>query len=81
MQAPHLGVTIFMRGLLRHLYTRIYFDDAGGSATANAADPVLQPSPAESRSTLIARPSSKAKGELEWNVVLQGKDETVFFDW
>ncbi len=80
-QAPHLSVTIFMRGLLRHLYTRIYFGDAGGNATANAADPVLSRVPGERRSTLIARPSSKVKGEWEWNVVLQGKDETVFFDW
>jgi protocatechuate 3,4-dioxygenase alpha subunit len=74
-QAPHLNVTIFMRGLLKHLITRIYFpgDD-------NQADAVLSRVPAERRGTLVARRGSTA-GALEWNVVLQGDDETVFFDY
>ena len=73
-QAPHLNLTIFMRGLLKHLITRVYFDD-----DANASDAVLQRVPAERRSTLVAR--ATAPGVLEWNVVLQGDGETVFFDY
>jgi protocatechuate 3,4-dioxygenase alpha subunit len=74
LQAPHLNVTIFMRGLLKHLITRMYFPD-----DANAADPVLGRVPVDRRATLTARAS--APGTLEWNVVLQGQDETVFFDY
>ena len=74
-QAPHLNVTVFMRGLLKQLSTRLYFP---GDA-ANARDPVLKLVPAARRGTLIAR--RKGKGVLEWNIVLQGKDETVFFDF
>ena len=75
LQAPHLTVTIFMRGLLKQLQTRIYFPDD----PANADDPVLTLVPAERRATLIAR--KRTDGVLEWNVVLQGKNETVFFDF
>ena len=75
LQAPHLTVTIFMRGLLKHLQTRIYFPDD----PANAEDPILALVPAERRSTMIARRASD--GTLEWNAVLQGKNETVFFDF
>jgi protocatechuate 3,4-dioxygenase, alpha subunit len=73
MQAPHLVVLVFMRGLLRHLVTRLYFP----GDPANETDPVLRLVPAERRDTLIARPAEN--GELAWNVVLQGADETVFF--
>ncbi|HEY1329603.1 MAG TPA: protocatechuate 3,4-dioxygenase subunit alpha [Casimicrobiaceae bacterium] len=72
-QAPHLNVTIFMRGLLKHLITRMYFPD-----DANAHDAVLQRVPAERRATLVAR--AVQPGALEWNIVLQGDGETVFFD-
>ena len=75
MQAPHLNVTIFMRGLLKQLVTRVYFPDD----PANADDPVLALVPAARRSTLIARRTGE--GALEWNVTLQGRDETVFFDF
>jgi protocatechuate 3,4-dioxygenase alpha subunit len=75
LQAPHLSVTVFMRGLLRQLSTRIYFL----GDPANAQDRVLQRVPAARRATLVAR--RKARGVLEWNIVLQGKDETVFFDF
>ena len=75
VQAPHLNVVIFMRGLLKQLMTRMYFPDDA----ANAADPVLTLVPAERRSTLIARKAGD--GTLEWNVILQGADETVFFDF
>ena len=75
LQAPHLVVTIFMRGLLKQLLTRMYFPDEA----TNADDPVLNLVPAERRATLVAR--RKGDGLLEWNVVLQGRDETVFFDF
>ena len=74
-QAPHLIVTVFMRGLLKQLVTRMYFPDD----PANAEDPVLASVPADRRSTLIAR--KRADGVLEWNLVLQGGNETVFFDF
>ncbi len=75
LQAPHLAVTVFMRGLLKQLSTRIYFP----GDPANADDPVLKRVPAARRATLIAR--RKSKGVLQWNIVLQGRDETVFFDF
>jgi protocatechuate 3,4-dioxygenase alpha subunit len=77
LQAPHLNVTIFMRGLLKHLFTRIYFP----GDPANAEDPALQRVPAARRGTLVATPIAGRTGALAWNVVLQGKDETVFFDY
>jgi len=73
-QAPHIVAAIFMRGLLKHLVTRIYFPDEA----ANATDGVLALVPQERRATLIAR--NKDVGQLEWNVILQGADETVFFE-
>jgi protocatechuate 3,4-dioxygenase alpha subunit len=72
-QAPHLEVTVFARGLLRHLPTRMYFPDEG---EANAADPTLQRVPEERRHTLVARDDA---GVLRFDVRLQGEDETVFF--
>jgi len=76
LQAPHLNVTILMRGMLRHLQTRMYFS---GDA-ANAEDAVLSSVPSARRETLIAKPIAGRPGALEWNVVLQGTAETVFFD-
>ena len=73
LQAPHLNVTIFARGLLRHLVTRMYFPD---EASANAADPVLRLVEAERRPTLIARTDGKV---LRFDIHLQGETETVFF--
>ncbi len=73
-QAPHLLAAIFMRGLLIHLVTRLYFP----GDTANADDPILQLVPAARRATLIA---TKSGAGLEWNVILQGENETVFFDY
>jgi protocatechuate 3,4-dioxygenase, alpha subunit len=72
-QAPHLVISIFMRGLLRRLVTRIYFPGDPG----NEKDPVLARVPEPRRHTLIAR----AEGEtLLWDVHLQGDKESVFFD-
>lgn len=73
-QAPHLLVAVFMRGLLIHLVTRIYFPDEA----ANADDPVLQLVPTARRATLIARKMADA---LQWDVILQGDKETVFFEY
>jgi protocatechuate 3,4-dioxygenase, alpha subunit len=88
-QAPHLVVSIFMRGLLRRLVTRIYFP---GEA-ANESDPILSSVPPSRRHTLIAQndktlgPSGNhdrihaaATETLIWDVHLQGDNETVFFD-
>ena len=76
LQAPHINVTIFMRGLLKHLSTRIYFP----GEPANAEDPVLGLVPLQRRGTLIAAPAAGRAGVVIWNVVLQGVGETVFFD-
>jgi protocatechuate 3,4-dioxygenase alpha subunit len=73
LQAPHIAVNVFMRGQLKQLVTRIYFPDE----PSNDEDFVLTLVPRNRRRTLIPR---KAKSKLEWNIVLQGKDETVFFD-
>lgn len=75
-QAPHIVVTIFMRGLLKQLTTRIYFP----GEPANEEDAVLRLVPPERRATLIAARTLENSGELEWNVILQGANETVFFD-
>jgi protocatechuate 3,4-dioxygenase, alpha subunit len=79
IEAPHLDVSVFARGLLDRVVTRIYFPD---DAEANAADPVLAAieDPAR-RATLIAvadpdRPDS----EFRFDICLQGERETVFFD-
>ncbi len=75
-QAPHLVVTVFMRGMLRHLITRMYFP----GEPLNESDPVLQCVPVDRRATLVAIAGSE-KSILEWNVVSQGPAETVFFDF
>jgi protocatechuate 3,4-dioxygenase alpha subunit len=74
LQAPHLLVSVFMRGLLKRLVTRMYFPDE----PRNTDDRVLRLVPIQRRGTLVARP--KENGELEWNIILQGASETVFFD-
>ena len=73
MQAPHFNVTVFARGLLRHLVTRMYFPD---EMEANATDPVLNLVEPARRETLIAK---NCGGVLHFDVRLQGDRETVFF--
>jgi len=73
MQAPHFNVTVFARGLLRHLVTRMYFPD---ETEANGADPVLNLVEPARRETLIAKDCG---GVLHFDVRLQGERETVFF--
>ena len=75
-QAPHLAVSVFTRGLLRRLITRIYFPDEPG----NSEDFALGLVEAGRRGTLIARKIDGRSEALEWNVILQGPGETVFFD-
>ena len=96
MQAPHIVVTIFARGLLNHLVTRLYFADE----PTNASDPILQYVPGERRETLLAgrvdgrvdgrdqsRPyiasgdaSDLAPVVYRFDIILQGTGETVFFN-
>jgi protocatechuate 3,4-dioxygenase alpha subunit len=75
-QAPHLLIAVFMRGLLKQLVTRMYFPDD----ERNSSDSILNLVDSARRATLIAQKSAGDSGTLEWNVVLQGADETVFFD-
>jgi protocatechuate 3,4-dioxygenase alpha subunit len=75
-QAPHLLISIFMRGLLKRLVTRMYFPND----TRNPSDPILNCVDPARRSTLIASSAAGDPAALEWNVILQGPDETVFFD-
>jgi protocatechuate 3,4-dioxygenase, alpha subunit len=75
-EAAHVNVCLFMRGLLRHVYTRVYF--AGDPALSS--DPVLSLVPLERRPTLLARPIPGVPAGWAFEIRLQGTDETVFFD-
>jgi len=75
-QAPHINVGIFSRGILKRLFTRIYF--AGNAA--NAKDPILALVPAHRRDTLMAKPDAADPGLYRFDIRIQGEDETVFFD-
>ena len=75
-QAPHINVCLLARGLLRQIYTRIYFKDDPALET----DPILTLVPEDRRSTLLASPSASEPGLWEFVVRLQGGGETVFFD-
>ncbi|WFE27386.1 protocatechuate 3,4-dioxygenase subunit alpha [Solwaraspora sp. WMMD791] len=72
-QAPHVDVSVFARGLLHRVVTRIYFPD---EVEANAADPVLAEVPAHRRATLVA--TAEPDG-YRFDIRLQGEHETVFF--
>lgn len=73
-EAPHLDVSVFARGLLDRVVTRIYLDD---EPDANAADPVLSAIDPDRRATLIA---TGGGGRFRFDIRLQGENETVFFD-
>jgi protocatechuate 3,4-dioxygenase alpha subunit len=73
MQAPHLAVGVFARGLLKRLATRMYFPD---EQEANGSDPVLSQLDEAARATLIA---TEDDGALRFDVRLQGEGETTFF--
>jgi protocatechuate 3,4-dioxygenase alpha subunit len=78
LQAPHINIALFARGLLIHLYTRIYFADE----TANAGDPLLASIEDEAvRDTLLARrTTSGGRATYRFDIVMQGENETVFLD-
>jgi len=77
LQAPHICVTVFARGLLNHLVTRLYFEDE----PTNAGDPVLQCVPDHRRVTLLARRESGSSTVVyRFDIILQGTGETAFFN-
>src|SRR5262245_35329997 len=75
-EAAHINVCLLMRGLLRQLYTRIYF--AGDSALSR--DATLRLVPEERRATLLAQRVQGSATDWEFDIHLQGDRETVFFD-
>lgn len=75
-QAPHLNLAVFARGMLKQLYTRVYF--AGNPV--NPEDRVLALVPEARRHTLLAQPDPSRTGHWRFDVHLQGEKETVFFD-
>lgn len=77
-QAPHISMTVFARGLLNHVTTRLYFQDE----PLNGDDPILQLVPEHRQSTLIARRGGYDGAHIyRHDIVLQGADETAFFNW
>ena len=74
MQAPHIELALFARGLLKHVVTRMYFPD---ETEANEADPVLSSVDPKLRPRLVAL---EEDGALRFDIHLQGERETPFFD-
>jgi len=75
-QAPHINVSVFGRGLLKRLPTRLYF----GGDPANAIDSVLLLVPEDRRATLLAQPDPNRQNGWQMDIHLCGPRETVFFD-
>ena len=71
--APHINLTVFARGMLNHLFTRLYFSDED-----NEIDKILRQVEPKLRPRLIAEKTSD--GEYYFDIILQGENETVFFD-
>jgi protocatechuate 3,4-dioxygenase alpha subunit len=76
LQAPHINVTVFSRGMLLHLFTRIYFV----GDPANREDQVLACVPEDRRATMLAHPDRKQPGTWRFTLRPCGEQETVFFD-
>jgi protocatechuate 3,4-dioxygenase alpha subunit len=76
LQAPHLNVSVFARGILKRLATRIYFS----GDPANSEDAVLGLVPENRRNTLMAQPDTEHPGTWQFDAYLCGEHETVFFD-
>jgi protocatechuate 3,4-dioxygenase alpha subunit len=78
LQAPHINIALFARGLLTHLFTRIYFADEA----ANAGDPLLSSIEDEAarRSLLARRAQGISPALYQFDIVLQGDNETAFLD-
>lgn len=74
VHAPHFAVRVLGRGILTEYLTRVYF----GGHPANDRDPVMQTVPAHRRGTLVAAPG--APSEYQFDIVVQGERETIFFD-
>jgi protocatechuate 3,4-dioxygenase alpha subunit len=73
-QAPHIAMSVFSRGMIRRVTTRVYFED---EPEANAADPLLADVGADRAETMVARATD---GGYRFDVRFQGSDETVFLD-
>jgi protocatechuate 3,4-dioxygenase alpha subunit len=73
-QAPHILVSVMARGILTRFITRLYFEDDA----ANAQDPILLLVPETRRHTLMARRTGESR--YRFDIVMQGAEETVFFD-
>jgi protocatechuate 3,4-dioxygenase alpha subunit len=76
LQARHIAIGVFGRGLLKRLVTRLYFEDD----ESLTLDPILEMIPSARRATLIAKRISEAPPAYRFDIVLQGERETVFFD-
>jgi protocatechuate 3,4-dioxygenase, alpha subunit len=78
-EAPHLDVSVFTRGLLNRVVTRIYFAD---EEEANATDPVLAAivDPVRRATLIAAADPGRPAGEFRFDIRLRGGHETVFFD-
>ena len=75
--APYISVCVFARGLLHHLFTRVYFPH---DTDAHAIDPLLASLDAGRRETLVAT-AERAPGSYRFDIRLQGEKETVFLDF
>jgi protocatechuate 3,4-dioxygenase, alpha subunit len=76
--APYISVCVFARGLLHHLFTRVYFPE---DTRAHAEDPLLASLDAGRRETLVATAERAATGSYRFDIRLQGEKETVFLDF
>jgi protocatechuate 3,4-dioxygenase, alpha subunit len=77
-EMPYINVIVLMRGSLRHLHTRLYFSD---ETEANNQDNLLNSIEKARRNTLIAKKFEKNNQVFyEFNIRMQGENETVFFD-
>lgn len=76
LQAPHIDVSVFARGLLKRVVTRIYFS----GDPANEQDPLLKMVPADRRETLMARQDPGKPSTWKFDIHLCGEHETVFFE-
>jgi protocatechuate 3,4-dioxygenase alpha subunit len=76
-QAPHIVVAVYSRGMLRQIYTRLYFADD----PANNSDPILALVPEDRRGTLLAHKQDKGgQAVYRFDIRVQGENETVFFE-
>lgn len=73
--SKHFEVLIFMRGLLKPVYTQLYLAEV----ETLKSNPELEIIPADRIATIVA--SSIAPNEYEWNIFMQGSNETVFFEY